>query len=128
MSNNFHKNFVALIFSPLSVLPVFAICYLYAGLEQYSSISVLISDVLEGVIIGMGSLFYFYLLMLFYGLPIALLLQKLNVFKLPIVSVVSVLPVFLFNLLVQFNREILVLYLLSLSVGVTGWVIYNKVK
>ena len=128
MSNSSRKNFVALIFSPLSVLPVFAVCYLYAGIEQYTTIDVLISDVVEGVLIGMGSLFYFYLIMLFYGLPVALLLQKLNAFKLPVVAVASILPVFLFNLLVQFNREILVLYLLSLSVGVTGWFIYNKEK
>ena len=101
---------------------------LYAGIEKYTSIDALISDVVFGVLIGMGSLFYFYFMMLVYGLPISLLLQKLNLFKLPVVLVVSILPVLFLNLFAQFNREIVVLYLLALSTGVTGWYIYNKVK
>lgn len=128
MLNSLRKFFVVFIISPLSILPVCALCYLYAGIEKYTSIDALISDVVFGVLIGMGSLFYFYFMMLVYGLSISLLLQKLNLFKLPVVLVVSILPVLFLNLFAQFNREIVVLYLLALSTGVTGWYIYNKVK
>lgn len=128
MLNSLRKSFVVFVISPLIILPVSGLCYFYAGIEKYTSIDALISDVVFGVLIGMGSLFYFYFMMLVYGLPISLLLQKLNLFKLPAVSVVSILPVLFLNLFAQFNREIVVLYLLALSTGVTGWYIYNKVK
>ncbi|WP_025563627.1 hypothetical protein [Psychromonas sp. SP041] len=128
MSNNLCKNLITAMISPLITLPVLGFCYFYAGIENYTSVRVLISDVSFGVSIGMGSLFYFYPLMFIYGLPISLLLQKLNLFKLPIVLILSILPVFLFSLLGEFNRAILVLHLLVLSIGLTSWFIYDKLR
>lgn len=85
MSKVLRKNLIAAMVSPLIALPVFGLCYFYAGIENYTSVSALISKVNSGVVIGMGSLLYFYPLMLIYGLPVSLLLQKLNLYKLPIV-------------------------------------------
>ncbi|TMP84309.1 hypothetical protein CWB71_04800 [Pseudoalteromonas sp. S983] len=128
MSKDLRKNLIAAILSPLIALPVLGLCYFYAGIENYTSVSSLISGVGFGVSIGMGSLFYFYPLMFIYVLPISLLLQKLNLFKLPVVLILSILPVFLFSLFSEFNRETLVLHLLVLSIGLTSWLIYNKLR
>ncbi|BED90812.1 MULTISPECIES: hypothetical protein [unclassified Pseudoalteromonas] len=128
MPKDLRKNLIAAILSPLIVLPVLGFCYLYAGIENYTSVSSLISGVGFGISIGMGSLFYFYPLMFIYGLPISLLLQKLNLFKLPVVLILSILPVFLLSLFSEFNRETLVVHLLVLSIGLTSWLIYNKLK
>ena len=128
MSKDLRKNLIAAILSPLIALPILGFCYFYAGIENYTSVSSLISGVGFGVSIGMGSLFYFYPLMFIYGLPISLLLQKLNLFKLPVVLILSILPVFLLSLFSEFNRETLVLHLLVLSMGSTSWLIYNKLR
>ena len=128
MSKDLRKNLIAAILSPLIALPVLGFCYFYAGIENYTSVSSLISGVGFGVSIGVGSLFYFYPLMFIYGLPISLLLQKLNLFKLPVVLILSILPVFLLSLFSEFNRETLVLHLLVLSMGSTSWLIYNKLR
>jgi hypothetical protein len=128
MSKDLRKDLIATILSPLIVLPVLGFCYFYTSIEDYTSVSALISGVSFGVSLGMGSLFYFYPLMFIYALPINLLLQKLNLYKLPIVLTLSILPVFLLSLLGEFNRVTLVLHLLVLSIGLTNWLIYKKLR
>lgn len=123
------KNIAAVLIGPFSVLPIcvvfgsaFSILF-GGGLDQFSN------EAPAYLLMGLVGIPIAYIVTLLYGLPVVLLLAKLNQLKLPIILFLSVLPAGLFCLLVVQQPYLFLVYgVISMLVAASCWGIYKYVQ
>ena len=91
------KNLAAGLIGPLGLYPAFFIAWVVLALVDTYEGRASLESASDGLLLFLGmatvGLIYAYPLTIVFGLPSAALLRKLNLFKLPIVLLVSLIPV-----------------------------------
>ncbi|MCC2608183.1 hypothetical protein [Planctobacterium marinum] len=123
------KNIRAVLIAPFSVFP--AVFFLYLLLFFYALATnevVSSTDLVDvGVIVAFVGWIFAVVLTFIYGLPIALLLQRINKFKLSLLLPVSLFPTLTILLVTKAEFGVLFLYAYcSVIVAITYWFMFNK--
>ncbi|MDO6567723.1 hypothetical protein Q4561_11695 [Alteromonas sp. 1_MG-2023] len=123
------KNIRALLVAPFAVFP--AVCFLYLVLFFYAlATNEVVSTtglVDVGLIMAFLGWIFAVVLTFFYGLPMALLLQRINKFKLSMLLPVSMFPTLITLLVTKTEYGILFIYAYSsVIVAITYWFMFNK--
>ena len=127
-SKTTRKNISACVMAPFSVFP--AILVLYLSLFVYAEIAnsaVSTTGIEVGILMAFVGWIMALLLTVIYGLPVALILQKFNKFKLHNLVTLSLVPTFITSVATNAEYGVLFMYAYcSTIVAVTYWYIFNK--
>lgn len=123
------KNIAAILIGPLSVLPI---CIVFGsifsllfggGLDQFANEAPLY------LIMGLVGIPIAYMITLFYGLPVVLLLSKFNKLSLGYIVSLSVVPASLFCIFIVTQPYLFLVYgAISMLVATACWGIYKYVQ
>ncbi|WP_319557348.1 hypothetical protein [Thiomicrorhabdus sp.] len=126
------KNLAAGLIGPLGLYPAFFVAWVVLALLDTYEGRASLESASDGLLLFLGmatvGLIYAYPLTIMFGLPSAAFLRKLNLFKLPIVLLISLIPVsILFGIFVPTFYGWLIYGYASLSVAFLCWLTFKWV-
>jgi hypothetical protein len=135
MKNVFKRNLASALIAPIALYPATFFAWFFLALldliDKKESVRSFggATDGLELLfaIPTIGLIFAFPLTIIF-GIPIALILQKLNIFKLPIILSLSLVPVTLLAVFISSFHGMSIFYYFSLAVAFSYWLVYERIK